>query len=468
MTFFGIGFLTALLYAAALAVYQLDLLSGKIAGEIFNWVLLLGLLYAYWQGAIHPAVAQEKGRARVVVGFAILFCGLALFIPPFHSMDLFGYINRGWQQAAYDINPYVTVVSEMPTLGRDPMLAYHWIDNPSPYGFLYMLWAKALCWIGGGYREFTLLVFKGSNVLLHFAIAGLLYLGVRKGNQLYQWDIPERQTLYLYLWNPLLILHHIANGHNDLAMAAFVVLAVTLAIYDRWVWVLPSLLAATLMKYAAVVTLPFAVLFFLKNRPRHPLRTLVTSIVLSGALFLWVSGPFLLDWQSFQFEKIVANAGVPTGSIHAFFYHAVKSLHIGIDPEVLKAGLTWGLRGLFLAIVGVRFYRLIRRPHFSTEQWILEVVLAQALLICFVSPKFYPWYLGMFLGAGLFLRAENPLRQWLVLLSCFQLLAFTFVGQAHMLNFVVMTALPTVWVFGRAKGHQAITESNAGLTPHLG
>jgi hypothetical protein len=53
-------------------------------------------------------------KVSSVVWFAALFCAACVLVYPFHSTDVFGYVNRGWQQVHYHMNPYVYTVAEVP------------------------------------------------------------------------------------------------------------------------------------------------------------------------------------------------------------------------------------------------------------------------------------------------------------------------------------------------------------------
>jgi hypothetical protein len=45
-----------------------------------------------------------------------------------------------------------------------------------------------------------------------------------------------------------------------------------------------------------------------------------------------------------------------------------------------------------------------------------------------------------------YLAETDWLQRFIVLLSCTQLFSITFIGQAHLLNFIVMTGFPIGWL----------------------
>jgi hypothetical protein len=65
--------------------------------------------------------------------------------------------------------------------------------------------------------------------------------------------------------DPLVLVHHIANGHNDLLVGCLIALSFYLALKGAHVWVIPVLAAATLLKYAPLLLMPLALIFVVKR-----------------------------------------------------------------------------------------------------------------------------------------------------------------------------------------------------------
>lgn len=330
------------------------------------------------------------------------------------------------------------------------MITDHWVNNPSPYGFLYLLMAKALCLLGGGNKALTLFYFKASNLVIHLLIGGLVWLGARRCQRDNPDFHPER-SLYLYLWNPLLLLHSVANGHNDLWMGLFLLLSAYVALLGggAWVWMLPALAAATLIKYGAVVVIPLACLFLLRQKAWKALG--VGSLLALGILVLCAL-PYWSEWRDFHLKEIGRNAFVSHGSLHSLIYSAYKTLAKVVLPglhdtqELVRTVLKNTLLGSFAIFYGMLAFRRFRAASYPASLWVSDALLVMALLICLVSLKFYPWYLGMFFPLALYLQEGHWLRRSTVALSGAQLLSITFIGQAHFLNFLAMTGLPIVTV----------------------
>src|SRR3712207_801832 len=165
---------TCLFYARGPAVYA------RTWRELFAWFFSLSLLPLFYKGYRLVGESREEGTVRVVVGFAAVFCLLTVLTVPFHSTDVFGYVNRGWQQVRYGQNPYLYTLAEVPGWEQDPMLREHWLYNPVPYGFLFTLLARAVCAVGGGNWWLTLLLFKLVNASAYALTAWLVWRGAHR------------------------------------------------------------------------------------------------------------------------------------------------------------------------------------------------------------------------------------------------------------------------------------------------
>lgn len=66
----------------------------------------------------------------------------------------------------------------------------------------------------------------------------------------------QTAALLFYLWNPLLLVEFAGNGHNDVLMLTFVLLAVWLHLKGRWPLAALALGVATLVKLPAIIFVP--------------------------------------------------------------------------------------------------------------------------------------------------------------------------------------------------------------------
>lgn len=441
------GVLTAAVYLATCLFYVRGFRGyTRTQREVFIWLAVLPLLYLFRRG--YRIVRDSGGRVQTsqVVWFAALFCVTCAAVYPFHSTDIFGYINRGWQQVHYHLNPYVHTVAEVPGWREDPMIWDHWIYNPNPYGFLFTLLARALTLLGGGNWALTLGLFKAVNVAAYGFTGWLVWSGAKHLGH-------ERPTLALYsfLWNPLVLLHHIANGHNDILIGCALALAAYLVVTGRDVWVLPTLAAAVMLKYSPVLLVPAALVYVFKKRGW---KTAALGCLLAGLVVLAAAAPFLADWRQFRLEDIRDNATLIDNSLHSFIIHLYENAARLFKPLAQFHGaIDWGiktaLRGFFAIFLVVIHLRFLRRSSAGRllELWVLVLL----VLLCAVSSKFNAWYMGMLLPPALFLPERHWLRRLTLLVTTAQTLSLTFFKQAYILNYFAMILVPALIVFRQVR-----------------
>jgi hypothetical protein len=436
------GLATASLLAASAVFFRVPALaSHRTAAELFCWLLAAGLLAAFLTG--YRALRATPGRARTVVAFAVAFALLCLLIPPFHDIDLCCYVNIGWQQSHYGLNPYTRTLSEVPGWEHDPMFRPYWQFTPSAYGFLFDLLARFLCGAGAGNYEATLFLFRAVNVIA-FALTGAAVWGCCR-----RLDLPHpERALYLLLWNPLLLMTGLVHGHNDILMAMFTALAVHCALGRGWPLVMPLLAAATLVKYLTGPILPLA---FLLLARRHGWGKATVSGALALLLVAAVSWPYLGDGRDFQVAGSVANFTEMHNSLTAMLLFPfelggklVPSL-AALHPQV-SGGIRLAGGAVFAAMYGGVAVRWFRDRDLDAAALVRDCVLIQFVLVCLVSSKFYPWYIGMFLPLAVLLPAGDWLGRAVQAVSCAQVLSLTFINQAHFLNVLVMLLLPLALV----------------------
>jgi alpha-1,6-mannosyltransferase len=406
--------------------------------------LAVGLAYAYLRGYKAMRACPDASRTLPpLVGFGAAMIVAAVFIRPFHSDDVYCYINIGWLQAHYGLDPYTQVPTDIPGWQQDPMLCAEWSHTRAAYGFLFTGLCKLLCWAGDGSPRATLLLFKTVNAIVFALTAWVVWLGCRR----MPLPRPER-GLYLFLWNPLLLLHVIGNGHNDLLMGLSTATAVYLAICGTWFWVLPALVAGALVKFGSAVLLPFALLYLVRS---HGWREATLSA--AGALLVgvFIAAPWIdMDGRLSVWSHLATNSTAIHDSLPALVYFpfgvltkllpSLKACNVLVIATI-KSVFWAGFLGLFTRVAWLR----LRDRAYEPARFVRDCLLLQFVLVCVVSSKYYVWYLGMFFPLALWVSADDWLRRATLALSCAQLLAFTFIDRSHGLNEVLMLVVPIAW-----------------------
>ena len=121
-----VGILTAVVYLATLIFYlKGPQAHSRTSKQIFACLVVIALLFLFWKGYRLLSRGNQSASLRMIVAFAAVLAFIAFLTFPFHSTDLFGYINRGWQQVHYGQNPYYYFLAEVPNWQQDPMLRDH-------------------------------------------------------------------------------------------------------------------------------------------------------------------------------------------------------------------------------------------------------------------------------------------------------------------------------------------------------
>ena len=157
--------------------------------------------------------------------------------------------------------------------------------------------------LAGDSIQAALHILKAYTSLYYLASAVLVYLIARRltpGRELF--------AAALYAWNPFVVLRIAGNGHNDVTMFLFVLVALWAMVGGRWRYVLPLLVASALIKYVSLMLVaPMLVAGYLQAQD-HRLFWKETAIGAGLALLLTVVtlAPF---WAGSDTFEIAADQG---------------------------------------------------------------------------------------------------------------------------------------------------------------
>jgi hypothetical protein len=391
------------------AYVHLDLERLQIHKLHVSWVLLLTL---FTQGAIYWLGYQATRRARGRAAWAavILAAGLswAVLLPmyPLGSTDIFDYILHGRMVGLYHLNPFVQTARQVP---GDVFSQYvGWPDAPSAYGPLWEVLAGRVAWLanGGG------LIHPGipgdiiRNVIA-FKLVGIVFLAASAavvGLILHQrspdWAL---SGVFLLAANPIVVYETAGNGHNDIVMVFFVLLAVLAILYHRYTLGVLALTAGTLIKFIPILMIPAAALIALRDLPSHRARArfLLVSAVAGLALIVVCYLPF---WDGLRVLSIGRREQLFTSSlptIIAFLLAPRLGLPVAMSRiSLLAAGLTV----LFATWEGSRAWHDRSWTSFVRSAFDISILylLGTALWL-------WPWYSVWPLALAVLLAGTRPL-----------------------------------------------------------
>jgi alpha-1,6-mannosyltransferase len=404
---------------------------------------VLGLwCWAWWQWSV---VNPQPLKAIALP--AVVLMALCVAMQPFQSTDLYGYINRGWQQVAYQTNPYATPIAALPGWQQDPVLTNHWVLNPCPYGVLFAHIARVTCMLGSN-KVLLVYGFKVAQLMVW-----LFTFWVLDCIRLRAFNPPDRLPLVAFCWHPLVLVHGLANGHND----GWVGLGNVLA---AWATVpLPVLTPLFLTLGGLIKVTPFVALplTWLTLWRLHGWRVVLVGSGWAVAVALWLAWPYLQ--QPLPWHLLADNAGLSHNSLHALLTDLYQPVsHIGGGWLPGYSFMYGWLKGVFWGAYALIWVYLTSMPLWKKpwrwSHWLLGMLALQAGLLLLASSKFHGWYLNMVLPLLWLL----PLRLWwvraLLAVSLAYCFGVSFLGRAHIANTLLMTVLPVALVWWHHRRRQ--------------
>jgi hypothetical protein len=395
-----------------------------------------GFLIGYRR--LHTAPDGPAARRALVLG-AVPLWAVAFVAPPFDSLDLAGYVNNGFLQVGLGLNPYAVPVTDVPNWWLHPELRGYWPGTVCAYGPLFAELAAGVVSAGGADRFLTFLLFKLVNVAGLALTVWLVDRGCRRAGA------NRAVAFYLVAWNPLVLLHAVSNGHNDVLVGLGLVAALVAA--DRaWWGVFPALAAAALIKYATIPLLPLAAVFLVR---RHGWVRTAASAALAAGLVAAACWPYLADGSALQVTRNVGNVTRFVNSLGSVVFVPLEAIGKKF-PAAAPVGesVATGMKAAgvlaVLGVVGALAWRRVRGERYAWHEFVRDVVLVQFVMIVFASSKFYAWYLLMFWPAVVWLPADSWLRRATLAVGLAQMGSFTFLSRAHVVSPLVLIALPLI------------------------
>lgn len=223
----------------------------RLLFTLFFIFIILGLMISYFRIIFN----QNLHKKVYLVRSALILIAIGIFAYPMFSHDLFSYLFYPKEIFVYSKSPYSFVPLDFP---NDPWLRFmHNVQLPSPYGYTWIFLSSL-------FTFFTIHSFTLSFVsikllislfyLLSAYLVYLLALRIKKDKAI--------EIAIIFIFNPLLLAETIINGHNDIVMIAFSLLALYLLEYldrsklTKILFSSIAFIASILVKYATIVLIP--------------------------------------------------------------------------------------------------------------------------------------------------------------------------------------------------------------------
>ena len=194
------------------------------------------------------------------------------------------------------------------------------------------------------------------------------------------------------------------------------------------------LILSVLVKYITIILIPLLLLWIWKRARYIPYYGLITGIL----CFYFSSQYFNLF--NIDYTEISNNATL----FHKSLFDVVNTVFKLITKTDLPRSavlISLAAYALFYAYI---FFKLFfsKADKKSDLDFLKSLSVVYAVLLLIISPKFHSWYLISLLP---FAAISHP--RLCFALSLGHLLSITFIDQAHVLNYLLMTVLPVAQTY---------------------
>ena len=354
----------------------------KLTGYRFGPALAMLAVYVFWFGLYLLAWQQSRRgngpTEKLIIGGSLLWAAILAPAYPFAAIDIFVYALYSRMWLFHHLNPFIVPLNR--AVGERWLpLAGEWTDTTTAYGPLWEAVAAIPAKLAGpGHFLYHIIGLKIVAWLLLAAVLLLLdhFLAAL-------WPARHRAGLLLFAWNPLVLLVFSVDGHNDLLMLVFLLLAYGAAARERWFIASLSLWLSALAKFVPLFFWPFLFLLAWRREKNNVFRRRWLAwnaglLLLWGGIIWWLirdaPGQFALLHQNYA-----------TMSFAALLILLGRHFWPG---AVIFTPVLHGLHLLFAAVYFWLFYRFWRGKMGLAAAWLAVLV---ALLFLFVG-NFRPWY----------------------------------------------------------------------------
>ena len=424
------------------------------------YVCSFAALFALHYVAYRLVRAEPDSTALdLIVAGQVIFGILNVWIYPAAALDLYDYLMYGRIVLEYGGNPFFQPPSAFP----DPLVAYSpWPNERSVYGPVWQIVSLVPTWLAGEGMLRGLVLFKLLGLIAYIGCALLIW---RLLTRLYPRHAASGTLLFA--WNPLLQFELVGNGHNDVVMVLFVLLAIWAIVAERRWLVLPLLTLAVLTKLLAVALGP-VFLYGLLRGPR-PLRDKIPEIVLgSGISLLLAFALYAPFWGGLDTLYFLSRGNWFTAS----FPTMVRELLRNWLPFEQAGRLAATLVGLgFGAFTVVRLWLLWREerrdgvPEADWLPWLRAACDISFVYLAFATLWWQPWYLVWLVALAALLPSR--LIHERTLLFCFggvlNYLVFKYIWPTYQpMTYTTIMGISVIMIFGLAFIQLACTASLPG------
>jgi alpha-1,6-mannosyltransferase len=351
-----------------------------------------GAAIMWWTAAVHLGMTllalawYRLGRSlppvRDQLGTGLLWAAPFLLSGPIFSRDVYSYLAQGAMTAA-GLDPYRfgpsafggELAADVPPI---------WQDTPAPYGPVFLSLAGAVTGVTG--HE----VWPGLVGMRLLAVAGIALIAYTVPRIAGDHGADPATAVWLAVLNPLVLLHLVADAHNEAVMIGLMCAGLLLALRGRHLPAVVLITLAGLVKGPALAGLAFLVVFRagrLTGRARllraaagtvvAAAGTAAVVTVLTGTGFGWIPA-LRTPTRALTWMSVTTDAGSLLG----------RALHgLGLAGVSQTRQVVWSAGLLAAAVICLV---LLRR---SVTLGIVPALGLSLIVVVVLGPAVHIWYL---------------------------------------------------------------------------
>ncbi len=371
-------------------------LLGTGSQGIGRFVFLLPVVFVpYYVAVLLSACCSGRLAVAVAIAGAVILGGSMLTIFPAGAVDIFHNIMDGRMLWVHHQNPMVTVPA---VDNKDPLYPYlhYWQLSPSAYGPLWFLFTAPAYLVGGSSLLRSIVAYKALPFAFELVSLGFIVLIVRR--------IDPRRTaaaVVCFGWNPLVLWEIAGNGHNDIMMMCFVLLAILLLLTRFWPAAFAALACSVLVKYVSLVLLPVFVLWLLMRYRRGGLLPLANGVLVALFLALALLRPF---WAgALTFDQLQAQQ-------QQVIFSPAAALIGNWGESLARTPVVMDVERALIAIFAIGYGLALLRLRPSPAGLIRTSIETVFLVLVLMTWWFWPWYVVWGLALAALLPGSFHLR----------------------------------------------------------
>ena len=365
----------------------IDALPREAVGVLAAVGLVAASVAFVW--ALRDSWMGRLSLRRIYV-VALALHAVALVVPLFLSRDVYSYAIYGRMVSVHGVNPYVDIPASFIDDPVYPLVSVDWIDSPSVYGPGFLVVAALVTALVAS-PPALVFAFKALAAAANLGTMGLAVAGTRRVS-------PERAAFAAVLvgWNPVIVFHGVAGGHNDALVGLALAAGVVLLLSGRELWATAVMVLGTLVKISGGVPLAIAVLAAVFRRPKgQRLRAFAAH----AGVGLAVALPFILPFEqttdpSLGTLELTSRQGwlAPSRLVLVVLRGIANTIGGDVAGDVASIVVRVAFPLLFLLVL-VRLVRHLAADPARLDPPLVVAAMGWATLVALmISPLLYPWY----------------------------------------------------------------------------